>query len=142
MRGIELHYVSSEIADQISNIIKEFIDNSGKPTGKELLDSLSKILPIERMDTDTVRRRVEGLHFVTEILWQKILDTGKFNRQEIIQMAKLKPLSYYHYLTGSRDPVNNVLSRDDYLNDPSSAIAKLTDDITGLAQIIPLMIKG
>ena len=142
MRGFELRYVSSEVAEQISQLIEEFITTDDEMTGEKLLNRVHLLLPIERMKTETVRQRIEGLHFVTEILWQKILDTGKFNRQEVVQMAKLKPLSYYHYLTGSREQVSNVMSRDDYMNDPSTAIAKLKDDVTGLARIIPMVLES
>jgi len=84
----------------------------------------------------TVLRRVEGYSQATDLLWEKILEIGKLDKQEIITRANLKPMSYYHYLTGSREAPDYAKSREDMLNDPSTALVKLRDDIIGLADLM------
>ncbi len=141
MRGFELRFMSPEMADQISKVLDSFVTPENKLTGEKLLEQIIQLLPIERMKRETISQRVEGLYFASEILWNKILDSKKFKRDEAVREAKLKPLSYYHYQTGSREPSGNVMTRDDYYNDPSTALAKLKDEIVGLASLIPSILK-
>ncbi len=137
MRGFELKYMSPEVADSISNMLEEFATPENKLTPDKLLEKIIQQLPIDKMDRTTIRERVEGLYFASELLWNKLLDSKKFSREEAVKKAKLKPLSFYHYQTGSREPSGNVMTRDDYYNDPATAMAKLKDDIVGLALVVP-----
>jgi len=45
-------------------------------------------------------------------------------------------MSQYHYLTGSREPMNVLLTRDDALQDPSTAFVKLKHDIETWSEFI------
>ncbi len=136
----ELRYITDEVAGKISSFIDDYIAG-GIKTKEALFDKITDLLPIEKLNPDTVRRRVEGYYYASEELWQKALQSGKFSRAELVKKAGLKPLSHYHYLTGSREARNIVLTRDDYLNDPPTALVKLRDDILGLAGILHSVLK-
>jgi len=132
-----MHYLSPDLVKQIEEVVDEYAFGAGDLTPDTLLDRAIDLLPIEKQHTDTIRKRVEGLHYLSELLWNRALETGKLNRQQIVVKARLRPLSYYHYLTGSREPSNILLTRDDLLNDPPTGLVKLRDDILGLARVLP-----
>lgn len=136
MPRTELYYLEKKTAEKIEVLVKEFASDTKKMAAEQLYDKLTEMLPIQKSDMGTVRRRIEGLYVTSEFLWQEALKI-KNDRHAIVKMAELKPLSHYHYLTGSREPVGNVMTRADYLNDPSTAIVKLKDDIIGLARAFP-----
>jgi hypothetical protein len=136
MREYELRYLTSEVASQIAAVVDKYAAASGKEKPSDMYDRVIDKLPIEKMNADTVRRRVEGLYYTSELLFKRLLAGGKMNRNDIVRAAELKPLSHYHYMTGSRESRNNVLTRDDYLNDPSTALVKLKDDIVGLGVLL------
>ncbi|MBM3330211.1 MAG: hypothetical protein FJY67_12225 [Calditrichaeota bacterium] len=142
MRDYEFRYLTGDMVNQINTLIETYTAGSGSRNADELFDKFTVLLPIEKLNQDTVRRRVEGLYYASELLWQKALQSGKESRNDIVRRAGLKPLSHYHYMTGSREPRNIVLTRDDYLNDPATALVKLRDDILGIAGIIPSMSKN
>ena len=133
----ELYYLDKKSAEQIDKLIERVAsgDNTIKP--RDLFKKITDLLPIKKSDITTVRRRVEGFHYTTELLWQAALRLEVGDRPEIVRLANLKPLSHYHYLTGSREPIGNVLTRADYLNDPSTALVKLEEDILGLTSVFP-----
>lgn len=137
MSRVELRYLTQDVLTKIIALIEEYAQSQGKGGPEKLFDQITDLLPIEKLNPDTVRRRVEGYYFASEELWKRALESKKFNRQDLIRKAGLKPLSHYHYLTGSREPVAYVLTRSDYLNDPTTALVKLRDDILGLARILP-----
>jgi len=141
MPRFETYYLSNETADKINKLVTTFAA-SDKHDTNELLEQLSSLLPIKKTDISTVRQRVEGFYYTTEILWQEALKLHRGDRQEIVRMANLKPFSHYHYLVGSREPVSNVLTRADYLNDPTTALIKLRDDIIGYAKTLPQLKKN
>ncbi|MBM3327178.1 MAG: hypothetical protein FJY65_09450 [Calditrichaeota bacterium] len=141
MRDYELRYLTTEVVGQIAALIDNYIAGSGVKTQDDLFEKITDLLPIEKLNQDTVRRRVEGYYYASELLWQKALQGGKFSRQDLVRKAGLKPLSHYHYLTGSREPRNIVLTRDDYLNDPTTALVKLRDDILAIAKVLPGILK-
>ncbi len=138
MREYELRYLRVEVVNKISGLLDNFVAASGTEKPEEFFDKVVVVLPIEKMDSDTVRRRVEGLYYASELIFKRLLAGGKMTRSDIVRAAGLKPLSHFHYLTGSREPKNIVLTRDDYLNDPSTALVKLKDDIVHIA---PLLLK-
>jgi hypothetical protein len=138
MREYEFRYLTTDVVEKIREVVDKFSLGSADTNVEVLLDNITDLLPIQKTDFDTVRRRVEGFYFTSELLWQKAIQSGKESRNDLIRRAGLKPLSYYHYLTGSREPANIVLSRDDYLNDPPTSLVKLHDDILALAKVILL----
>jgi hypothetical protein len=137
MRYKELQYLEPDLARKIDALIDQYAAREGSLTPDIFLDRITDLLPIQKMDFDTVRRRVEGYHYTTERFWSLILSTGRVTRPDVVKRAQLKSLSQYHYLTGSREPANLMLTRDDLLNDPSTALVKLRDDILGLARVLP-----
>jgi len=137
MRGFELRYINKEKADSILHLCDSFIAGKLEVTEEELVNLIERLLPVDKLRSESVRQRVEGLYFASEVLWYRILSTHKLTREEVVVQAKLKPLSHYHYLLGSREPGASVMTRDDYYNDPATALAKLRDDIIGLASIAP-----
>ncbi len=136
MREYELRYLRGEVVTKISSQLDSFVTAAGKERPETFFDKVVLLLPIERMDIDTVRRRVEGLYYTSELIFKKLLAGGKMTRNDIVREAGLKPLSHFHYLTGSREPKNIVLTRDDYLNDPSTALIKLKDDILSVSELL------
>ncbi len=138
----ELYYLDKKSSEQIDNLVKRIASEDDKLKPNSLLKEVTELLPIQKTDITTVRRRVEGFHYTTEMLWEAALELKIVGgRSDIVRLAKLKPLSHYHYLTGSREPVSNVLTRADYLNDPATALVKLRDDILGLAAVFPKLHK-
>jgi hypothetical protein len=139
MPRFKLTYLDNDSADKIEKIVQQYASDTKKMTGEQLVDRVTEELPIQRSNQTSVRRRVEGYYFTTEILWTQAL---KYNdsRPEIVKIARLKPLSHYHYLTGSREPITNVMTRADYLNDPSTALVKLRDDIIGLCMALEKLV--
>jgi len=138
MREYELRYLTNEVVGNISVAIDAFIAGGGKQSSEQMFGKVTDLLPVEKLNPDTVRRRVEGYYYTSELLFKRLLAGGK-TRNQIVKEAGLKPLSHYHYTTGSREPANLLLTRDDYLNDPSTALIKLKDDIIGAAN---LLLKG
>ncbi len=137
MREMELRYLAKDVAERIDQIVQKLAAGDSDVTSDNIIDKVTELLPIQKLHQDTIRRRVEGYYLASELLWQTAIELLKKSRAEIVRMAKLKPLSYYHYLTGSREPSGIVMTRDDFLNDPATAMVKLRDDIIGLAKIIP-----
>lgn len=139
MPRFELNYLDKKSAETIEKIVQQYANDPKKMTADELVDKVTNELPIKKTDLTSVRRRVEGYYFTTEILWLEALKY-KEDRTAVVRIAKLKPLSHYHYLTGSREPITNVMTRADYLNDPTTALVKLRDDIISLATALPKLI--
>ena len=141
MREMELRYLSNDVAERIEQMVEDVVTGRSTDTIQNFVDKITELLPINKLQSDTVRRRVEGYYLTTEMLWQKARDLSKGTRSDVVRMANLKPLSHYHYMTGSREPHNIVMTRDDYMNDPPTAMVKLRDDIYNLAGIFPELRK-
>jgi len=137
MRDKGLHFITPDLVHRINALIDHYADHKGEITPESLFDKVTELLPIKKLEFDTVRRRIEGYFYASERIWGLALATGRASRQEVVKKAQLKPLSHYHYLTGSLEPSNIVQTRDDLLNDPSTALVKLRDDIISLARILP-----
>jgi len=133
----ETYYLTQDLNEQIAGLIEQYTEGAIELTPEQLLEKLLEILPIEKMNQQTILRRVEGYSQATDLLLEKALAVGHLDRQQIVAQAKLKPMSYYHYLTGSRESADYAKTREDLLNDPTTALAKLHDDIIGLAGLIP-----
>jgi len=136
MREYKLHFLDKQMAETLLNKTKGFETSSESP--EEFMKSIKELLPLHKTDQDTWKTRLEGLFEISELLFDATLAKGKekegetWDRQNIVVEAQLRPFSYYHWLTGSREPASNVLTRDDYLNDPTTALVKLEDDIKSL----------
>jgi hypothetical protein len=140
VRG-KLYYVTDETQEKIEQIVSEF-EHDTNLTAEQLMEALKKILPIEKTNMDTGKRRVEGFYLVAEQLFNIVLDLGKFRygdewtRGRLTKEANLLPFSHFHWTAGSREPTQNVLTRDDFLNDPATALIKLESDICSLAELM------
>ncbi|MBD3166742.1 hypothetical protein GF324_09100 [bacterium] len=140
VRG-KLYYVMDDLQDKIDQIISEF-ERDATLTPEQLMEALKKLLPIEKADFATAKRRVEGMYLVAERLFNTVYDLGRFRygdewtRGRVTREAELRPFHHFHWTTGSREPQRNVLTRDDFLNDPATALIKLESDISSLAQLM------
>ncbi len=141
MSDQKLYFATQEQIDKLRAAAQDFINGSQDP--QDFLEDLKKVMPIDRVDQETsLRSRVEGFFIVSDLLFERAMDEGvaqlgeAWTRQSVIKAAQLRPFSYYHWKTGSREPADNVVSRKDYLNDPMTAIEKLYDDIAGLGKLI------
>jgi len=135
MREHELRYVTNEIVTQVNTLVEAFVAAGGKQTPQQMFDKITALLPITRSKPDSVRARIEGYYFASEFLFKRLIQGGR-TRPQIVKDAELKPLSQYHYTVGSREPRNSMLTRDDYLVDPSTSLVKLKDDIISLAELV------
>ena len=139
MAETTFHFVDKETVEQITKLTQDFLEHGQSP--EDLVNKVKEMLPVHKTDQSTWKRRVEGYYEVSEILFGAVFDKGQakygedWNRQKVVSEAKLRPFSYYHWMTGSREPAANVRDRDDYLNDPTTAMIKLEDDIKGLGTL-------
>ncbi len=136
MRNKGLHYVNPRLSKQISELVDQVSNGSIRLKPDEIPYRLKKMLPIEKMRRETVCRRVEGYFHASNLLFEKLMENRRKDRKQIIDKAKLKPMGYYHYFTGSREPADYLKTRDDLLNDPSTALVKLSNDIIGMACLL------
>ena len=136
----DLKYIDQALADKIRNTTVLF--SEGDQHGDYLIARLKELLPVHKTDKETWKARVEGLDIASETLIGKVIEAGQdvegkgFTHETVVTRARLRPLSYYHYVTGSREPASNVLTRDDYFNDPTTALVKLEDDILSLGRLL------
>jgi len=139
----EYHFINAGIVDKIRTSINNFREGDVLPD--QLLMKLKELLPVHRTDRETWKNRVEGLSEASQILLEYVLEKGKvvhgehWDEETVLKQAKLRPLSYYHYVTGSREPATNVRGREDYFNDPTTALVKLEDDVIALAKLYKLL---
>ncbi|MBZ0264889.1 hypothetical protein K8I28_09495 [bacterium] len=140
MREQEFHFLNEKQTQKIREATRVFIEKSADT--KQFVLDLKQLLPVDKTDRKAVRSRVEGFYEASEILFQELLKVGRehygadWGHKRIVSEAKLRPFSYYHYLAGSREPAANVRTRDDYLNDPGTALMKLEADIAGLGKLL------
>lgn len=131
------HKLTKELEGQITELVTNFAAGTIEINAETLLSELMDLLPIEKMNRETLFRRITGYSLASEMLWDKALQMGDLDRSQIIKKAKIRSMSYYHYMTGSGAPASMVETRADLYNDPPTALAKLKDDIIGLAKLIP-----
>jgi hypothetical protein len=99
-------------------------------------------LPLDRGRPESLSRRVEGLNYAAETLWNMAVESGKkafgqnFDRERLRRTTGILPIGHYHYLRGSREPWGQVLTRRDALHDPQTALLKLRRDIESLGDFI------
>jgi len=136
MRYKGLHYINPNLSKQILNLVDEFASGTLKVSPEEFPFRLKKMLPVDKLDRNTICRRVEGYFHASNLLFDRLLAESTVSRKEIVVRAKLKPMGYYHYFTGSREPADYMKTRDDLLNDPNAALVKLSNDIVGMASLL------
>ncbi|MCF7809456.1 hypothetical protein K9N50_00560 [bacterium] len=129
----ELHYINTEMSQQVNEIIDQFTRGETDLTPQELLTKLNEILPINKMQHKTLLMRVEGYLISTDLLWKSLLKDGSISRDEIVKRANIRSMSHYQYITGSRTPAEFLKTRTDFYNDPGTALAKLKDDVVRLS---------
>lgn len=133
------HFIEQGLVDKLKTATEQYCKGDTSP--EQFLAKIKEMLPVHKTDRDTWKARVEGFSDVSDLLIEQIvakgarLDGDSWNREHVIKQAKLRPLSYYHYVTGSREPAANVMTSEDYFNDPTTALVKLEDDIIALARV-------
>ena len=80
MREYEFRYLTAETVGKIKEVVDRFALGSANFNSDALFDGITDLLPIQKSDFDTVRRRVEGYYYASELLWQKALASGKETR--------------------------------------------------------------
>ncbi len=138
----EFRYLPSDIAEKVAGVIDQFVSGQLAISKDELFEKLTSILIVNKMKRETVYSRLEGYYHASDLLFTKVAENTGLTRQDIVSRANLRPLSHYHYMTGSREPSGIVLKRQDLFNDPATAMTKLKDDILGLAGILSDEIQG
>jgi len=132
----KIYFISSETARKIELLADQFANGTFDLNPDEIIRWLNMTLPIEKMHQDTMKRRVEGYSHLVNQLWINVRKMCEYDRDEISHKAGIKPASYYHYHYGSSVPVDEFVTRDDFFKDPVIAMAKLVDDVRGLANLI------
>lgn len=139
MNRIRFYYLKSEIRRQLDALLQELLKGRSE---QDFQGEINRLLPIEAKQDKSVKRRVEGMFYISERLWAIGLDMGKkaygdaFSRQDLWRSTHNLPMSHYRYLTGSREPVPVLITRDDAIEDPSTGLAKLGRDIEALLDFI------
>jgi len=136
MKRKGLHYINPALGKQIAALIEQFSNGSPAVSPDEIPYRLGQLLPIEKLIKETIHRRVEGFYLASDILFNKLMNECLQDRRLIVSQAGLRPMGFYHYITGSREPAEYMETRDDALNDPAAAIVKLSRDIVGMADLL------
>ncbi|MDP8238106.1 MAG: hypothetical protein P9X24_03365 [Candidatus Hatepunaea meridiana] len=140
MDRAEMRFLTPELDKQLTELVDQYVAGTVEYTPEEIFKLLIKLLPLERGKRATINRRVEGLAHVIDLLWKKVEKIGNLKRPDIIRRAKIRPMTYYHHLTGSRIPADFADNRSQLFNDPSTALAKFQDDIKGLIRLLKKLI--
>ncbi len=139
------YYLDSETRKELDAVLESYIKS---PAGDALWMALCNKLPVEKKRSTSYKVRVEGLSYAAEALWDAALARGKqaygenFSRQELSKAVGFRPISYYHYLSGSREPWTILNTRRDALEDLDTAMLKLKDDILSLVDFIRRLPSG
>ena len=139
MNRIRLYYLKLETRRRLDALLQSFLKGR---SDQDFRGEIDRLLSIEAKQSQSVKRRVEGMFYVSERLWAIGLELGKkaygeaFSRQDLWRSTHDLPMSHYRYLTGSREPVPVLITRDDALEDPSTGLAKLDQDIEAILGFI------
>ncbi|MBU0519322.1 hypothetical protein KJ564_10345 [bacterium] len=139
MTRMRFYYLDAGERRQLEDLVQGLLSKSFEGN---VFAEIKTLLPIIKWDQVSLRKHVEGMFYVSERLWTVALETGKakfggeFNRINLLRITKIKSMSYYSYMTGSRDPVNIMMTRDDVLQDPAISMIKMKDDISALLQFV------
>lgn len=132
-------YVSDATLKKINETLVAFCENKQK--GDELIDALKKALPVHYADEHAWKKRLEGFFEASELLVTKIIEAAhnekgeEWDRDQVLKTAKIRPLRYFHHVTGYGESRSNEPTREDYFSNPTKALIKLEDDIFSLANL-------
>jgi len=133
------YYLDSQTRKGVDEVLQRTV--SGRASTASWSE-LCRLLPVERQRHESVRRRVEGMTYAADWLWDEALRIGKkefgpnFDRANLRRSIRSYPISHYHYLMGSREPRDVLLTRRDGLHDPRIALAKLQHDVEELFDFV------
>jgi len=131
-----LQYLPEPIAEKIRIEVEKLCAGKFQGDSRSFYEFIITLLPIQKMDRTTLIHRVEGLLYVTDLLWLDLRKVKNLDREEVVKVANIKSLGYYHHMLGSREHGDMVSTRQDFLNDPPTALKKLEDDVVGLVSIL------
>ena len=137
-KRMRFYYIDKQTLAKLDGILDEFIAGDSS----NVMDPLNQALPIQKWDEKSLRGHVEGMFYLSDKLWTHALDLGRatrgddFSRENLLRATRTMPMSHYRYLLGSREPANVLLTRDDALQDPATAMVKLQRDIESLSDFI------
>ncbi|MDP8207222.1 MAG: hypothetical protein P9L92_11205 [Candidatus Electryonea clarkiae] len=146
MRETRFHFIKDDVIEKLKKAVEEGLERD--QSADDFFKTMKDLLPVHKTDQSTWKARVEGYFEVSDRLFDVVLDKGQalhgddWSKGRIVHEAKLRPFSYYHWLTGSREPASNVLTRDDFLNDATTAMVKLEDDIKSLFLLYRKLIEA
>jgi len=135
----QYYYLDAQIRQQLDEVLRDF---AIRRSNGHLWADLCSLLPVEKFKPESLKMRVEGLSYTADALWKMALQRGKeffgenFDRLSLQRTVRTYPISHYHYLLGSREPRDLVLTRRDGMHDPQVALYKLHNDIQALADFI------
>ncbi len=132
-------YIGKSAAEKIQRLVKEFADNDW--SAENLLARLKEVLPLHRNEENSTLGRVEGLgiacdFLVEEVLAQKGRESLGWDREDVVSRAKIRPLSYYHEVTGSAGMEQEQAGGDYLFRDPTRSLVKLEDDVLALGRLL------
>jgi hypothetical protein len=139
MDRIKFYYLDSLAREQLNDAIDAFTEDRSV---QRLWGAFEDALPATKLKMRSVKKRVEGMAYLIDKLWNLALEVGRnnfgaeFSRIELIRTTQSRPMSHYHYTAGSREPNDVLLTRDDALQDPTTAMVKLKEDIDHLLDFI------
>ncbi|MCX6640360.1 MAG: hypothetical protein NTW14_07760 [bacterium] len=139
MNRIRYYYLDSLGKEQLEDAIAAFLEDKSPQT---LWQAFEEALPMAKLKARSTKKRVEGMIYLCERLWPLAIELGQkvhgaeFSRHDLIHSTQSKPMSYYHYTAGSREPNYILMTRDDALQDPTTAIVKLKQDVDHLVNFI------
>ncbi len=137
MFGEDYTYLDENLVEKLDTSAELYIHVKQNP--EEFVKLLKDLLPIEKSTPDTWKKRVEGFYHVSECIINFIINLDSdqsWDRELIEQEADLRPLSHYHWKTGSREPVSSLMTRDGFFNDPRTSLTKLEEDIVSLSDLL------
>jgi hypothetical protein len=138
MKRMRFYYLDTQVLGKLDQVLGEFTAGHAD----DVMKALNQTLPIVKWNDKSLRRHVEGMFYLSEKLWTFALELGKktwgaeFSRENLLRITKTMPMSHYSYLVGSREPATVLLTRDDILQDPATAMVKLQHDIKSLSDFI------
>ncbi len=133
------YYLDSQTRKSVDEVLQRTVSGHASTAS---WSELCRVLPVERLHPESVRRRVEGMTYAADWLWDEALRIGKkefgptFDRANLRRSIHSCPISHYHYLMGSREPRHVLLTRRDGLQDPRIALSKLQHDVEELFDFV------
>ncbi|MBZ0264381.1 hypothetical protein K8I28_06905 [bacterium] len=144
MSDPQYQHINSATMKKLNSIVIEFYNSEQVP--EEFIERLKEALPLHHTEESTWKRRLEGFYEVSELLVDGVTDKGNdsngtsWNRQKVFEVAHIRPMNYYHRVSGFSAPDEMNLS--DYLEAPTQALVKLEDDIFSLATLFRSLNKN